>query len=460
MSAIDRIPPNNLEAEMAVLGACLIDREMIPLAMAHVKAEDFYAHVHETIFLAIVELFNADQPVDKITLAEALQRRDRLERVGGLPYLNKLMDTVPTAASMDYYAQVVADKAGSRNILKLGHDLIAKAYDEYFESSAALQDYGIREMGRALSSSAVMVSSLEQVLETVVNRIGTPGQAPFLTQWQRLDALTGGFKPGELVVWGAAPGMGKSIGVGNLAEFTAFAYAPAGFLLFSLEMQQEDTAERILSMRSGVPVRKIREGTNLTEEDWRALTLAQKALSGHPLDFVTRHPRRSLADIKRSARQQYQRRERLSGIAIDHIGFVSDLAAATAKIGGSKHHALDSLIAELLDLGDELRCPVHVVYHLNRGAKADKPTIFDLRDGGNTEGHATTVIFPWRANPDNSPAKVDDNGEFIPPTRGEFIVAKCRHGVTGTVPMYFDGVESMWLEASDPRPWFEKPERT
>jgi replicative DNA helicase len=880
MSAADKIPPSNLEAEMAVIGSVLLEREMLPVALAHVKAADFYAHIHEVIWTHILALYEADAPIDKITLAERLRSAGMLEKAGGVPYLNSLLDIVPTASSVEYYASIVADKAGSRAIIRVARELYEKAYNEHFESSAELQDYAIREITSALASNAITVTSLDEVVNSVVARIGSPSVRPYLSQWETLDRLTGGFKPGELIVWGAAPGMGKcqaantkvtdaetgerltirdfvkeqrkktlslshsgkieprqvaswipsgiqecyalrtrsgrencateahpflttegwaplralrrgdriavsakavhgseaadpqlarllgyyfgdgsmasisgphreargckacgshagftnadaeivadfsqiiadkfpslsvrfdgkfgyfpaerggrggrwqsenlvvswlrgfglaghlskekwipaevwkwdavalreflralmscdgtiycskgmapiieitlaserlvrdlqhaflrfgiladfstkgskawrlvitsplsiqayqssigwigektrrfstwraspnsntnfrvvgrkvwdtirrrcaqrgisldeldrraafaskshpdrditqdhlatiatvlkdrwlaalaspdiiwdeikeiksvgpmetfdlevpghhnfvaddivvhnSIMLGNYAEYTAHAYNPKAFALFSLEMTQEDSAERILSMRAGVPVNKIREGIRLTSEDWRALEYAQRALKGIPIEFVTRHPRRSLADVKRASRAIAQKHGGLSGIAIDHIGFVSDLATASEKSGG-KHNALDRLLAELLSLADELSCPVHVVYHLNRGAKAARPTMFDLRDGGNTEGHATTIIFPWRPNPGNDPEVVDDAGNPIPPTRAEAAVAKCRHGVPGTVAMYFDGVESLWLEATDQKPWFEK----
>jgi replicative DNA helicase len=455
MSTADKIPPQSLEAEMAVIGSVLLDREMLPVAMAHVKAADFYAHVHETIWTHILALYETDAPIDKITLAERLRSAGMLEKTGGLAYLNSLLEIVPTASSVEYYAAIVADKAGSRAIIRVARELYEKAYNEHFETSADLQDYALGEITRALASNAIPVTSLDEVVDGVVARIGSPSVRPLLSQWETLDRLTGGFKPGELIVWGAAPGMGKSIMLGNYAEYTAHAYQPKGFALFSLEMTQEDSAERILSMRAGVPVNKIREGVRLTSEDWRALEYAQRALKGIPIEFITRHPRRSLADVKRASRAIAQKRGGLSGIAIDHIGFVSDLASASEKSGG-KHAALDRLLGELLSLADELSCPVHVVYHLNRGAKAARPTMFDLRDGGNTEGHATTIIFPWRPNPGNDPEVVDDAGNPIPPTRAEVSVAKCRHGVPGTVAMHFDGVESLWLEATDQLPWFEK----
>jgi replicative DNA helicase len=451
------IPPHSLEAEQATLGCVMIDRSMWDVVAPLLKPSDFYSPSHEKLWLVMCKLADAGAPLDKITVAEEM-RKDPKFGAEGIAYLTSLMDVVPTSTTAEYYARIVADKAASRRLAAVGRQLHEAAMTERFVDSTALADWATQQvLGGAGVRKSIEGHEHIEVLRGVRYAIDHPRTSkPFMTPWPSLDRLTGGFKPGELVLWAAAPGMGKSITQINLAHYNAVKYGASHgkVLFFALEMGEAATSERILSMVSGVPVGKFRMADSLTVTERTFLDRAQAHLEPLPIQFFDRSPRMTLHEIKLAARLAATRTG-VSAIHIDHIGFIGDLVDAGVK--GNKHAVLDSVLMDLVSLSAELKCAMHVVFHMNRAAADKKPSMFHLRDGGNAEGHATTIIFPWRANPDNDPDKKDDSGDVIPPTRAALIVGKVRDGKTGSVQMEFVGEHLTWYEALDGRrSWFAR----
>lgn len=434
--SLDRIPPHNLEAEMALLGSLLVDREYIALVAPIVKASDFYAHVHETIYGALLELHDTDKPTDKISVAEALRTRDQLDKVGGLSYLSSLMDSVQTAGSAVYYARVIAEKSQLRRLIHVAGQISMLGYEaEEDVAGATLQAEAL--LRGAIADSAVIDTGtplLEAVLATYRELDAAAMNAKpvgITTPWPHLDSAIGRFYPGEMPAIAGAPGSGKSIAVTQLAEHIAANHGAVA--LFALEMGMAATVRRMLAKRAGVSTRHLRSG-KLIGKEWERLSEAMGALSTMPLRIFDRVPRKGTHELRRGL-QHMALTAPAVGCIVDHANFLTDAAIGDAR--SSKHDRLDRMYQELLAIATEFNVLMVLVQHLNRDGMTGTPTLANLRDGGNLEGHAHAVIFTHRPDPQNDPR------------RGQFIVAKSRESRTGVLEMTFDPDHLCWREASD-----------
>jgi replicative DNA helicase len=442
---VDRIPPSNLEAEMAVLGSVLVERDSYEIAAEFLEPIDFYAKIHEMIFATMRDLFEAGSPVDKIAIAEAMRTRGELDKVGGLPYLSSLMDAVPTAASVKHYAEIVREKSDLRALIHAGGRITALGFD------------GEVDVNRARDEAAdALRLALDRNVETVGVSLGAAarqriraatdlayGIAPDDTQktpWPSLNGLVGGFRPGELVIWAGGAKAGKSAAVATLMDFVAAKYGGVAF--FAFEMGTEAMAERMLALHSGVSVRAQRNG-ELNDDDLERLADAGRVLESRPIALFGAASSR-LSDMRREMRA-LSKRTHLAAIAVDYVGFTRDVDPERGD-RSTKHERLDRVYRELLRIAKEFRVVVHVVQHVNRDGMQGRPSIANIRDGGNPEGHAHAVILPYRPNP---------TGTAKERTEGEFIVAAVREGDAGILPMRFVGHRGMWLDDGVDRPWFE-----
>ena len=447
----DRVPPHNLEAEMAVLGSVLVERASLAIAVGIVEPSDFYAGIHEQIFATMLDLRDAAKPIDKVTLAEELRRRGALERVGGMPYLTSLLETVPTAASMQYYSAIVREKAQLRGLIRAGGEIARLGFEG--ESDAENAVVGASAALRAAterSASANGGISLSSALESRDASLADLAYGVALdtsqkTPWSGVNALVGGFHPGELVVWASAPKMGKSAAVDMLADFLAAMYGQVA--VFALEMGIDATAMRLLALHSGVSARAQRAG-EVTEHDLERIADARATLARRPMRLYDRSCSR-LADIRREL-HALSRKAPIAAVIVDHVNFLNDVDGVRGD-RTSKHERLDRVYRELLRIAKEFGCVMHAVQHVSREGMRGRPSLADIRDGGNPEGHAHAVIFPFRANPSASTA--DER------SKGEFIVAASREGDAGTVPMTFVGYRGMWLDRDASKPWFERVQR-
>ncbi|MBV9972315.1 MAG: AAA family ATPase, partial [Candidatus Eremiobacteraeota bacterium] len=266
---IDRIPPQNLEAEQALLGSLLVDREIAGLVAAIVKAEDFYAHVHETIYQAIMELYDRGEPLDKITVSEELQRRDMLERVGGLSYLSSLMDTVQTAASATYYAKIVREKATLRGLIHAGTEISRLGFESEADVDSALDrsEQLVYRLGSHQAEftpiKALMKPAFEQIDRLFRQRGDRTGVT---TGFSDVDQMTTGLHPGNLVIIAARPGFGKTSLALNMAVATAKEDA-LPVAVFSLEMTNDELMQRLICAEANLNSLNIRKG-NIKDRDW------------------------------------------------------------------------------------------------------------------------------------------------------------------------------------------------
>src|SRR5579872_1449207 len=279
---VDRIPPQNLEAEMALLGSILVDREMMATVAEIIEPSDFYAAMHETIYTALLALYERGEPLDKITLSEELKRRGQLEKIGGLAYLTSLMDTVPTAASAEYYANIVREKSSLRGLIHAGTQITRIGYEgeEDVEGSLDRSEQIVYEVGRRqMHGKFTPVSQmLKPVFDNLDQLFSQRGDRTGITSGFRdIDEHTAGFQPGNLIILAARPGMGKtSLALTMAAEAARVDGKPVAF--FSLEMTNEELVQRMLASAARLDSQKLKRG-NIHDNEWTMLSEAMSQLS-------------------------------------------------------------------------------------------------------------------------------------------------------------------------------------
>jgi len=443
----DRIPPSSIEAEMALLGSILVDRGMLDVVAAIVRPGDFYAHVHESLFAAILDLDEARKPIDKLTLAGHLRDRQRLENLGGFAYLTRLMDTVPTAASAEYYAEIVREKAQLRALISAGGALAKLGFEGEIDVNLAVAqaetvfqnalDSGKKNVGGRPVRRA-LISNYERLNERVHGDVRSEGQ---LTPWKGVNDRIGPLMPGEMVVWAAAAKMGKTAAITMLADFVAAHYGQVA--AFVLEMGVPAMAMRYAALYSGVSARQQRSG-DLTEFDLQRISAGSSQLFDRPIELydLTSVPR--LADMRRELRL-LAKRGPIAAIVVDHGNFLGDVDAAKYD-RSNKSERLDFVYRTLLRFAKEFGCVVHAVQHVNREGMKGRPELKDIRDGGNPEGHAHAVVAPFRPKPIGT---ADERRQ------GEFIILAAREGDAGVAPMQLIGHRGLWLDEGTDRAWFE-----
>ena len=286
VSTVDRIPPSNLEAEMALLGSILVDKEMMATVSEIVAPSDFYASLHETIYLALYALYERGEPLDKVALAEELRNRGMLDKIGGMAYLNSLMDTVPTAASADYYARIVREKSSLRQLIHAGTRITQLGYDSEDDVPAAIDraeqvvyDVGNRSEHNAFATVPSMLLPVFQALE---RRHEQKGDRTGVTSGFRdIDDYTAGWQPGNLIIVAARPAMGKTSLALNMAVAAA-KDEKKPVAVFSLEMTKQELVERLLSSEARLDASKLRRGA-IADRDWEKIGHAMGVLHELPI---------------------------------------------------------------------------------------------------------------------------------------------------------------------------------
>jgi replicative DNA helicase len=433
--SVDRIPPHSLEAEMAILGAVMVQNEQLDVALEHVRAQDFYAHNHEMTFKLFTELHAKGEPLDKITLMTALRERGLVERLGGLPYLNSLLDVAPTSANTVYYARIVAEKAALRRLILAGRDLYDTAFDESRDPVEVAADAGAAIDKAILRSESDGGVSAGQSAAELIERLYRAKDRVTTTPWPTLNEMTGGFMPGEVVVWGANPGTGKTGAMVCLADWISRQEGHVG--LFALEMDVAPTVTRMMSLYTDIPSNRLRKGEFRDQEEDRVHEAGSYVFPTLSLTLYGKFPEKSISDVRLACRKLKRDKPDLAAVIIDHIGFLTDVSTPGKE---SKHERLDRTYKGVIALAMELGLTVHVVQHLNRAAKSGEGSMYDLRDGGNVEGNASAIILLHREHPN------DDNVELR--REGKFMVVKCREGETGAVEMRFEGSRGLWRETA------------
>jgi replicative DNA helicase len=419
-----RLPPQNLDAERGVLGSILLMNEAIDEVGESLKAEHFYSDAHQKMYSAIHRLYeNGIRGIDAITLAEELVRSGHYEDVGGAGYLAQILEAVPHAAHVRYYATIVREKWMQRSLIYACTEILSESYEASDDVEGLLQSaerriFSILESQGDTGSFAIADILLE-TFARLEERQATAGDVTGITSgFTDLDHQTTGFQPTELIILAARPSMGKTALVCNIAEAVA-RKSGKGVLLFSLEQSNLELAERFLSITARIDGHALRSGT-LTDAQHDAMVQASDDLSKLPL-FIDDKPGRTMTQVAAISRRQH-RKSPLGVIIIDYLQLIEP-----DEKGAPREQQIAQISRRLKFLAKELKIPVIALAQLNRGVELrddKRPRLADLRESGAIEQDADMVMFLHR------PDAYDPEDR---PGEAEIIVAKHRSGPTGLI---------------------------
>jgi replicative DNA helicase len=436
--ALDRIPPQNLEAEVSVLGAVLQESGALLKAMETLRPGDFYKEAHRKIFAACVELFERNEPVDLVTLANELMQRKVLEEVGGASYLASLVDSVPTAANAAYHARIVKDKAILSALIQKATAVVTRAYADTDDVGIVLDwaEQQIFEISQEKSSrSFVPLKSILkgtfELIETLYERKSHVTGVP--TGFSKFDEMTAGLQPSDLIVVAGRPSMGKTSFCLNIAQHAAI-HDHTTVAIFSLEMSKEQLVQRMLCSEAQVDSHKLRTGY-LSDSDWPKLTRGAGILSESPI-FIDDTPGITLLEMRAKSRR-LKAEQGLGLVIIDYLQLISGRGRAE-----SRQQEISEISRSLKAMAKELSVPVVALSQLSRAVESredKRPQLSDLRESGAIEQDADVVAFLYRhavyARKDTSKQPEGDDLEEDNTT--EVIIGKQRNGPTGTVYLAF-----------------------
>lgn len=425
-----RLPPQNLEAEVSVLGGVLLDNEALNRVLEIMKEGDFYRESHRKIFSAILDLYEKSEPVDLITLTEALKKREALEAVGGIEYLNSLVNSVPTAANISYYAKIVKEKAILRKLINRSTDIISQVYgvsgdvDDFLDQAErSIFEISEDRVRPSFFSLKEIIKSSFKTIERLYEKRQLITGVP--TGFTKLDELTSGLQPSDLIIVAGRPSMGKTA---LALDIAAHAAVEGGIpsAIFSLEMAKEQLALRMLCSEAKVDAHRLRGGF-LSESDWPKLTRAAGSLSEAPI-FIDDTPGLSALEMRAKSRR-LKAEHNLGLVVVDYLQLMRGRADSDTR-----EQEISDISRSLKALAKELHLPVIALSQLNRRVeeRGDKrPQLSDLRESGAIEQDADVIIFLYRDEVYN---RSEDN-----PNKGkaEIIIGKQRNGPTDKFELAF-----------------------
>lgn len=441
-SRVDRLPPHAADAERGVLGCILLSpNDALGECVRIMKpgAEAFYELRHQTLYQNLVEMYDAQEPIDFITVQQRLRDRNLLDAVGGIAYLNQVADAVPSAANLEYYIEIVLEKHLLRRMLATCTNVISRVYECEGDVAALLDEVErdilhINEERERPETKAIkdLVNSAINTIEELHARQGMlSGLSSGFTDF---DKMTTGLHKGEMIVIAARPSMGKTSLAMNIAEHIAIDLRqPVG--VFSLEMTAESLVLRMMCSRAEVNLRDVREGF-LAERDFPRLTQAAGEIAASPL-FIDDTSGLSILQLRARARRMWQQHH-IKLLVIDYLQLMS---SETRRAKDNRQQEIAEISSGIKALAKELEIPVIVLAQLNREIekdKARKPKLSDLRESGSIEQDADLVGLLYKPSKDGD----DEDRESVPRDDGtgievSLLIAKQRNGPTGDVPLTF-----------------------
>ena len=429
---LGKIPPHDIEAEQAILGSMLTDKNAVISAIEVLKEDMFYRDDNKTIYSAILSLYAKAEPIDIITVKAELVSIGMFEKVGGLEYLVALPEKVPTTANVEKYIRIVEEKAILRSLIKYANEMVALGYDETEEVDSIMEiaekkifDLSQKKNQRGYTSiKDVLVESFAE-LERLYNQKGAITGVP--TGFADLDSRTSGFHKSDLVIIAARPAMGKSAFAINIATNAAL-QANVPVIIFNLEMSKEQVGNRILCSEAMVDSNKVRTG-KIEEEEWVKLATASGRLSEAPI-YIDDTPGITVTEIRAKCRK-LKMEKGIGLVVIDYL----QLVQGSGKKNASREQEISEISRSLKILAKELEVPVIALSQLSRAAEQRKedhrPMLSDLRESGAIEQDADIVIFLYRDDYYNENSEKKNVAEVI--------LAKHRGGSTGTVELAWLG---------------------
>lgn len=425
-----KLPPQNVEAEQSVLGGILIENDAINKVLEILTPEDFYRDAHRRIYNALINLSVRDEPADLITLTNELRKIDQLDAAGGASYIASLIDSVPTAANIEYYAKIVKEKSILRQLIQTSTDIITESYQDRSDVESFLDEaersifqisenrvrpsfYPIRDIVKQ------SFKTLERLYEKKELVTGIP------SGFKELDQMTAGFQPSDLIIVAGRPSMGKTAFCLNVAQYAAIEKRTP-VAVFSLEMSKEQLVIRLLCSEAHVEGTRLRTGF-LNEGDWPRLTIAAGNLSEAPI-FIDDTAALSVLELRAKARR-LKADQGLGMVIIDYL----QLMKGRARVE-SRQQEISEISRSLKAVAKELNIPVIAVSQLSRRTEERtgmRPQLSDLRESGAIEQDADLILFLYRDEVYN---RSEDN-----PNRGkaEMIIGKQRNGPTGKIELAF-----------------------
>ncbi len=425
---IQKLPPQNIDAEMAVLGAMLIDEKAISEALEVIDVNSFYRDEHKLIFSSIVSLFDTGKKVDILTVSEDLNKKRLLEKIGGAVYLTMLADFVPTSANVTHYAHIVKEKSILRSLVANATKIVESVYKEEEDVSVILDkaERLIFEISdKRIEGSYIHIKDIIkdgiELIESLYHKKSHITGIP--TGFRDFDVKTAGLQNGDLIILAGRPSMGKSALAVNIAEYVGCEEKiPVGF--FSLEMSKDQLMQRFLCSQAKVDVHKLRTGF-LAPSEWPLLTSAAGRLSEAPI-FIDDTPTLNIFELRAKARR-LKAHHNIKLIIVDYLQMIRSM-----RKGESRQQEISEISRSLKALAKEVSVPLIAVSQLSRAVEArqdHRPQLSDLRESGAIEQDADVVVLLLRE-------------EYYTPTPenkgiAEVIIAKQRNGPTGSVYLGF-----------------------
>lgn len=423
---IRKIPPQNPEAEQAVIGAMLIDRDAIATAMEIVSGEDFYQKVYGVIFDAIVQIYEEGVAVDLITLQNRLKANGAPEEITSLEFAKDLVAAVPTSANVRYYARIVAEKATLRRLIKINDDISSRCYLGKDDTDLILEDaeksiFNLlqKKEGRDIVPISEAVLRALEKIEAASKVDGTVTGIP--TGFIDLDYKMSGLQPSDLIIIAARPSMGKTSLMLNIAQHVAFKEGKS-VAIFSLEMSEEQIVNRLFAQEAQVDLQSLRMG-NLSDDDWEKL-IESVGVIGKSNLVIDDTPGIAISQLRTKCRKLKLEK----GVDLIIIDYIQLMSGRSGSKNESRQQEISEISRDLKGLARELNVPVIALSQLSRDVekRPDKrPMLSDLRESGAIEQDADVVLFIYR----------DDyyNKDSVMKNVAEINVAKQRNGSTGTV---------------------------
>ncbi|MFQ5840082.1 MAG: replicative DNA helicase [Candidatus Methylomirabilales bacterium] len=431
--ATDRIPPQNLEAEIAVLGAILLDNAALLRALEVLLPDHFYKPAHRIVFSACVDLFERNEPVDTVTLANELERRGRLEEVGGRAFIASLVDTVPTAANINYHAKIVREKSLLRSLISSATGILTAAYQEQEgvdeildESERAIFEVSKDRIRIAFRQVKSILKSTFEYIEGLYARESRVTGVP--TGFKEFDEMTGGFQNAELIIIAGRPSMGKTSFGLNIAAHAAI-HENVGVGVFSLEMSAQQVVQRLLCAEAGVEAYRLRTGRLSPKEHWAKLTTAAGTLSEAKI-YLDDAASMSVLELRAKARR-LKAESNVGLIMIDYLQLLSGRGRVE-----NRQQEISEICRSLKALAKELEIPIMALSQLSRAVEAreeKRPQLADLRESGAIEQDADLVAFIYRPGYYKALRNPNEEENLL----AQIIVAKQRNGPTGSVDLVF-----------------------
>jgi len=424
----EKVPPQNRDAEMSVLGAMFFDETALTKGIETLRSEFFYDMRHQQIFSAITHLFDRNQAADLITVSEELKKRKQLDDIGGVSYLTHLTTIVPTAANIEHYARIVKEKALLRHLIQSATQIVQTSFEAEGDAKEVIDqaekmifDIGQAQVeGKSVQIKDIIHESMEMIDQLFQRKEHVTGLA---SGFNEFDMKTAGLQPADLIIVAGRPSMGKSAFATAICEHAGINLKKP-VVMFSLEMSKEQLVQRMLCSHARVDAQKVRTGY-LSHQDWPKLTSAAGKLSEAPI-FIDDTPGQTVLEIRAKARRLKMKHD-IQLIVIDYLQLMQG-----ARLAENRQQEISAISRSLKALARELRVPVIAVSQLSRAVEqrtGNRPQLSDLRESGAIEQDADVVVFIYREEY-YAPSEENKN-------RAEAIIAKQRNGPTGSVPLMF-----------------------